>query len=119
MNRSSAEGKTMKTLVRALQCLLALAFLASLYHVFASAAFWIALYKAQDTRDLEFIDYIGAFSGPVVQLLRNVQYLAFGTILELMLRIQQMMSLRRPTTVEETEFRTEFRSEFTSERREN
>ena len=116
MNRSSAEGRTMTTLVRALQCLLALAFIASLYHVFVSAAFWIALYKAQNTKGLEFIDYIGAFSGPVLQLLRNVQYLALGTILELMLRIQQMMSMPRPAKKGEAEFRTEFRSEFTSER---
>ena len=86
----------MKSLVRVLQCFLVIAFVASLYHTLVSAAFWIALLKAQASLEQEFIDYAAAFAGPILQLLRNVEYLAIATLLELMLRIQELMLIRRP-----------------------
>ena len=86
----------MKSLVRVLQCFLAIAFVASLYHTLVSAAFWIALLKAQASLEQEFVDYAAAFAGPILQLLRNVEYLAIATLLELMLRIQELMLIRRP-----------------------
>ncbi|MFZ1992324.1 MAG: hypothetical protein WAW96_21425 [Alphaproteobacteria bacterium] len=95
MNKPRPEG-SLKSLVRVLQCFLAVAFIASLYHTAVSAAFWIALLKAQASIEQEFIDYVAAFAGPVLQLLRNVEYIAIATILELMLRIQQLMLIRRP-----------------------
>jgi len=95
MSKLRPEG-SLKSLVRVLQCFLAIAFVVSLYHTVASAAFWIALLKAQSSVDQEFIDYAAAFAGPMLELLRNVEYIAIATILELMLRIQQLMLIRRP-----------------------
>lgn len=91
----SRPGGSLKSLVRVLQCFLAIAFVASLYHTMVSAAFWIALLKAQASVEQEFIDYASAFAGPILQLLRNVEYLAIATLLELMLRIQELMLIRR------------------------
>lgn len=86
----------MKTLVRIIQWFLVLGFITGVYHTCASASFWIALLQAQNSEIGGFIDYLGAFSAPVLDLLRHVEYLAFATILELMLRIQQMMVMRLP-----------------------
>jgi len=52
--------------------------------------------QAQSNDDTGLIDYIAALTGPVLDLLRNVDFLAVATILELMLRIRQMMQLRLP-----------------------
>ena len=95
MTQPRPEG-SMKSLVRVLQCFLAIAFLASIYHTLVSAAFWIALLKAQASVEQEFVDYAVAFTGPILQLLRSAEYLAIATLLELMLRIQQLMAIRRP-----------------------
>lgn len=85
----------MKPLVRTIQWFLVLGFIASVYHTCASASFWIALLQGQATGG-GFFDYIRALSGPVLDLLRHVEFLALATIVELMLRIQQMMVLRPP-----------------------
>ncbi|HXZ68715.1 MAG TPA: hypothetical protein VEH07_09015 [Alphaproteobacteria bacterium] len=95
MTKPRPEG-SLKSLVRVLQCFLAIAFVVSLYHTLVSAAFWIALLKAQASPEQELIDYVAAFAGPVLQLLHNVEYIAVATILELMLRIQELMLIRRP-----------------------
>lgn len=90
------ETRRLKTLVRVSQCFLALGFITAIYHTCASASFWIALLQAQSNDDTGLIDYIAALTGPVLDLLRNVDFLAVATILELMLRIRQMMQLRLP-----------------------
>lgn len=86
----------MKSLVRMIQWFLVLGFITSVYHTCASASFWIALFRVQTSEFADFISYVNAFAGPVLDLLRHVEFLAVATILELMLRISQMMRLRPP-----------------------
>lgn len=96
MTRLTAEAGPMKPLVRTIQWFLVLGFIASVYHTCASASFWIALLQAQASDGEDFADYIRALSGPVLDLLRHVEFLAVATIVELMLRIQQLMVMRPP-----------------------
>jgi len=97
MDQPRPANGSMKRLVRMLQGFLALAFIASIYHTLISAACWIAFLKIQASYDQEFIDYAGALAEPILQLLRNVEYVAIALVLELMQRIQQLMLVRRPS----------------------